>query len=171
VIRPNSELLDLTDPDEIEYPDLLQQIDHTVFTDYGWRRMTIASREIEEFAYRHGGSLHAGFQAFSNLKPQYTLYDRLARAGVDTHLYGEPDWRVPSEVHDLHEYEDDEIRSTWFVVLDAERDAEKRALLAEERERDQFYGFWTFDEDIVDTILDRLGAFPSTRSSTLDYAD
>jgi hypothetical protein len=57
------------------------------------------------------------------------------------------------------------------VVLDAERDAEKRALLAEERERDQFYGFWTFDEDIVDTILDRLGAFPSTRSSTLDYAD
>ena len=57
------------------------------------------------------------------------------------------------------------------MVLDAERDAEKRALLAEERERDQFYGFWTFDEDIVDTILDRLGAFPSTRSSTLDYAD
>ncbi|WP_232702257.1 histidine kinase [Halobacterium wangiae] len=171
VIRPDSELLDVVDPAVIEYPDLLRQIDQTVFTDYGRPRMTIASREIEEFAYRHGGSLHAGFQVYSNLKPQYALYDRIARAGVDTHLYGAPDWHVPSEVHDLHEYADDEITSTWFVVLDAERDAEKRALLAEERERDQFYGFWTFDAEIVDTILDRLEAFPPTRSSPFEYAD
>jgi len=167
VVRPDSELLDVSDPTDIDYPDLLREIDQSVFTSYGRPRMTIASREIEEYAYRNGGSLHAGFQFFSNVKPQYRLYDALADAGVETHLYGAGDWQIPSEKHALHEYDDDEITSTWFVVLDAERDTEKRALLAEERERGQFYGFWTFDADIVDTILARLDAYPTTTASAL----
>ena len=58
-------------------------------------------------------------------------------------------------------YEDDEITKTWFVVLDTD-DQDKRALLAAEREHNQFDGFWTFDANIVDDILDRLEAFPAT---------
>jgi hypothetical protein len=159
-IRPDSPLLNQSDPGEIDYPDLLRAVDETVFTDYGRRRMTLASREIEEYAYRHGGTLHAGFQELSNVKPQRRLYRNIADADVDTHLYGAPDWTVP-DGHALHEYEDPEITRSWFVVLDGP-DEDKRALLAEERQSGEFYGFWTFRSDIVDVILARLGAFPAT---------
>ncbi|MFB6073025.1 MAG: DICT sensory domain-containing protein [Halobacterium sp.] len=162
VVRPDSDLLDVTDPGDIEYPSLLREIDQSVFTNYGRPRMTIASREIEDYAYRHGGTLHAGFQELSNLKPQYRLYDRLADAGVETHVYGAPDWTVPSPKLARHEYDDEEITSTWFVVLDHGDDAEKRALLAEERGDGEFYGFWTFDADIVDAVLARLRKYPAT---------
>lgn len=162
VVRPDSPLLDVSDPADIEYPDLLRAIDQTVFTDYGRARMIVASREIEQDAERYGGSLHAGFQQLSKLRPQHRLYERLAAAGVDTHVYGQPDWTVPTDAHTIHASDDPELTATWFVVLDSDDEDAKRALLAEERERDQFFGFWTFDSDIVDAILDRLDAFPAT---------
>jgi len=164
-IDPNSSMLAASDPERIEYPELLREIDQTIFTDYGRRRMTVASREIEEHAYRHGGRLHAGFQSLSNAKPQERLYRNLAAADVETHLYGAGDWTPPGD-HVLHEYDDPEILRSWFVVLDAD-DRDKRALLAEEREDGQFYGFWAYDADIVDVILDRLAAFPPTSGSGL----
>lgn len=162
VVRPDSPLLGVTDPDDIEYPDLFAEIDQSLFTDYGRSRMIVASREIESQAHRYGGTLHAGFQTFSNLKPQYRLYERLADAGVDTHVYGVDDWTVPTDAHDYHAYEDPEIRDTWFVVLDHEDPSHRRALLAEERSQNQFYGFWTFKSSVVDLILRRLKAFPAT---------
>lgn len=166
-IDPRSSMVAASDPAGIEYPDLLREVDQTVFTDYGRRRMTVASREIEEHAYRHGGRLHAGFQSLSNAKPQVGLYRSLAAAdGVETHLYGAGDWTPPGG-HVLHEYDDPEIRRSWFVVLDAPDDRDKRALLAEEREDGEFYGFWTYDAGIVQAILDRLEAFPSTAESGL----
>jgi DICT domain-containing protein len=162
VVRPDSPLLTVTDPDEIEYPDLFDEIDESLFTDYGRSRMIVASREIESHAFRHGGTLHAGFQTFSNLQPQYRLYERLAGQGVDTHVYGVRDWAIPTDAHARHAYDDPEITDTWFVVLDHEDPAHRRALLAEERSQNQFYGFWTFKADIVDLILRRLDSFPAT---------
>lgn len=162
VVRPDSPLLNVSDPENVEYPDLLRQIDQSVFTNYGRARMITASREIEASASRYGGTLHSGFQRLSNLRPQSRLYERLADAGVDTHVYGEPDWDASTDAHTVHGYDDPEITKTWFVVLDAPTDEHKRALLAEERQADQFYGFWTFDADIVDVILARLEAFPPT---------
>lgn len=162
VVRPDSPLVQVTDPADIEYPELFRHVDQSIFTDYGRDRMVVASREIESSAHQLGGTLHAGFQRLSNLRPQYRLYERLAAAGVDTHIYGRPNWAVPSDVHMIHASEDDEITDTWFVVLDAGSDEDKRALLAEERENNQFYGFWTFDADVVDTILARLDVFPAT---------
>jgi hypothetical protein len=164
-IRPDSPLIEQTDPGEIDYPDLLRAIDETVFTDYGRRRMTLASREIEEHAYRNGGTLHAGFQELSNVQPQRRLYANLADAGVETHLYGERDWTVPGDGHAIHAHADPEITRSWFVVLDGD-DADKRALLAEERQSNEFYGFWTYDPDIVDTVLTRLAAYPATDHAT-----
>jgi DICT domain-containing protein len=166
-VNPQSSMLATTDPGRIGYPDLLREIDQTVFTDYGRQRMTIASREIEEHAYRHGGRLHAGFQSLSNAKPQTSLYRNLASAGnVETHLYGAGDWTPPGN-HVLHEYDDPEILKSWFVVLDPAEKGHERALLAEERRAGEFYGFWTYDAEIVDTILDRLEAFPATTESGL----
>lgn len=162
VVRPDSPLVNVDDPADIEYPELLRHIDQSVFTDYGRDRMVVASREIESSAHQLGGRLHAGFQRLSNLRPQHRLYERLAAAGVETHVYGSPNWDVPTDAHAIHASEDDEITDTWFVVLDADADADKRALLAEERQNDQFYGFWTLDAEIVDTILARLEAFPAT---------
>jgi len=161
-VRPDSPLIDADAPADIDYPELFRHIDQTVFTDYGRDRMVVASREIESSAHQMGGVLHAGFQRLSNLRPQYRLYERLAAAGVETHIYGRPNWTVPTDAHAIHAYEDPEIADTWFVVLDADEDDDKRALLAEEREDNQFYGFWTFDADIVDTILARLREFPET---------
>lgn len=166
-VDPHSSMVAASDPDGIEYPELLREIDQSVFTDYGRRRMTVASREIEEHAYQHGGRLHAGFQSLSNAKPQTRLYRNLAAAdGVETHLYGAGDWTPPGG-HVLHEYDDPEILRSWFVVLDAPDERDKRALLAEEREPGEFYGFWTYDADTVQTILDRLEAFPATAESAL----
>lgn len=166
-VDPQSSMLSASDPGGIEYPDLLREIDQTVFTDYGRRRMTVASREIEEHAYRHGGRLHAGFQSLSNAKPQARLYRNLAADdSVETHLYGAGDWTPPGD-HVLHEYDDPEILRSWFVVLDAADDRDKRALLAEERAEGEFYGFWTYDADTVARILDRLKAFPPTAESGL----
>jgi DICT domain-containing protein len=161
-VQPDSPLLDVTNPDAIEYPDLFDEIDQSLFTDYGYDRMVVTSREIESYAHQHGGTLHAGFQTLSNLEPQYQLYERLADAGVETHIYGAPDWDVSTDVHVRHEYHDEEITETWFVVLDHENDDHKRALLAEERSEDQFYGFWTFKSSVVDLVLQRLEAFPAT---------
>lgn len=165
VVSPNSPLLGVTDPADIEYPDLFDEVDQSVFTDYGRSRMVVVSREVESHAYRHGGTLHAGSQTFSKLKPQYRLYERLADAGVETHVYGAPDWDVPTDAHTDHASDDEEITATWCVVLDHENAEHKRALLAEERSQNQFYGFWTFETDIVDVILRRLGGFPSTAES------
>jgi hypothetical protein len=163
-IRPDSPLIEETDPGDIDYPDLLRAIDETVFTDYGRRRMTLASRDIEAYAHRNGGTLHAGFQELSNVKPQRRLYRNLADAGVDTHLYGSRDWDVPADGHTIHAHDNPEITRSWFVVLDGD-DTDKRALLAEERQDDEFYGFWTYGPDIVDTILTRLDDFPATEEA------
>jgi hypothetical protein len=166
-VDPHSSMVTASDPAGIEYPALLREIDQTVFTDYGRRRMTVASREIEEHAYRYGGRLHAGFQSLSNAKPQAQFYRTLAAADdVETHLYGAGDWAPPGG-HVLHEYDDPEIARSWFVVLDPATDGHERALLAEEREEGEFYGFWTYDADTVATILDRLEAFPATAESGL----
>lgn len=162
VVRPESPLRGVTDPAQIGYPALFDEIDQSLFTDYGRSRMTVASREIESQAHRYGGTLHAGFQTFSNLKPQYRLYERLAEAGVETHVYGVSDWAVPTDAHACHAYDDPEISDTWFVVLDHDEPAHRRALLAEERSENQFYGFWTFKSGVVDLILRRLEAFPPT---------
>jgi len=60
----------------------------------------------------------------------------------------------------LHLDRSEEIATSWFVVFDDGSDDEsatqKCALLAEEREPREFYGFWTYDPVTVDYIVDHL---------------
>jgi len=139
---------------------ILEYVDETTFTSYDTRQMVAASREIEDRAWRVGaGELHAGFQSVSVIETQLDTYEQLAgREGLAVHAYGYPDAAVPDhEGFTIHVERAEEIRDSWFVVYDGDGDdARKCALLAEEREPRSFYGFWTYDPDTVDWIIDHL---------------
>lgn len=141
---------------------ILDHLDETMFTSYDAKQMVAASREIEDRAWRIGaGELHAGFQNLSIIESQMHVYEQLAtKENLDVHAYGYPDTDVPS--HDgftIHIERAEEIAKSWFVIYDgAGVDSNKCALLAEEREPREFYGFWTYDPSTVDWIIDHLNS-------------
>jgi DICT domain-containing protein len=142
------------------YRPILDHLDEAMFTSYDRGRMLSASREIEDRAWRVGnGSLHAGFQTAVNFEAQSEVYSRLAtRTDLSVHAYVHPDGEVsPPENVCLHRERTSEIRTSWFVVFDGGMVADNEcALLAAEREPGRFYGFWTYDGDTVQEILDHL---------------
>ncbi|MWG36417.1 DICT sensory domain-containing protein [Halomarina oriensis] len=141
---------------------ILDHLDETMFTSYDAKQMVAASREIEDRAWRIGaGQLHAGFQNISIIESQLDVYEQLAsKRNLDVHAYGYPDIDVPShEGFTVHIERAEEIARSWFVIYDgAGVDSNKCALLAEEREPREFYGFWTYDPSTVDWILDHLNS-------------
>jgi DICT domain-containing protein len=143
------------------YRPILDHLDETMFTSYDTDQMIAASREIEDRAWRLGkGELHAGFQKLSILNPQLDVYRQLAsKDGLSVHAYAVPDAEMPSHDSELtiHLERSEEIRESWFVAYDgAGVDVNKCALVAEEREPRSFYGFWTYDPETVDYILEYL---------------
>jgi hypothetical protein len=141
------------------YQPILDHLDDTMFTSWDVDQMVAASREIEDRAFRVGsGTLHAGFQSVSTLTNELPIYERLGSTDVDVHAYAVPDTDPPaSEEFTLHLERSAEIERTWFVAFDGGPDpADRCALLAEEREERTFYGFWTYDGETVDYILDHL---------------
>jgi hypothetical protein len=144
------------------YEEVLDELDETVFTSYDTERMTAASKEIEDRAWRgSAGELHAGFQTCGRFASQADAYDRIARRGtLEVHVYAHPegsDGFEPPPEPTLHCSTATEIRDTWFVAYDGGGvDATKCALLAEERMPGSFYGFWTYDAETVDAIIDHL---------------
>ena len=141
------------------YADLLRHLKETTFTSYDTERMLYTSREIEDRARRVGrGRIHTGFQRCSVVVGQRAIYADLADRGLDVHAYGVPDATPPDlDGVRLHASDTDEIAATWFVVYDGGGDdAQKTALIAEERGDDAFYGAWTYDPAIVDAAVDYL---------------
>lgn len=144
---------------ESPYRPILEYLDETMFTSWSTDQMVAASREIEDRAWRIGkGELHAGFQYLSTLRGELPVYERLGSKQLDVHAYAAPDEDPPRHLgFTLHIERAEEIEQSWFVVFDGNGDdANKCALLAEEREPRQFYGFWTYDPDTVDWIVDYL---------------
>ncbi|WP_276302300.1 DICT sensory domain-containing protein [Halorussus lipolyticus] len=152
-------LLDATDFEETHVPDVLKHVSDTTFTAYGKRRMILASREIEEQAWREAsGELHAGFQRLSLLRDQWDLYSRIADRGVEIHVYGVGDWEPPEpDWLTVHADDTPEIRDSWFVVFDAPGESDG-ALVAAERGLNEFEGFWTYDSALVGDVLGHLRA-------------
>ncbi|WP_435152584.1 DICT sensory domain-containing protein [Haladaptatus sp. DFWS20] len=143
--------------DSSNFRDLLALLDRTLFSSFDRRQMLGTSREIEDRAWRVGqGELHVGFQSFSVFRAQLPVYRRLAEdTNLTIHIYGEEDWQPP-EVQNVtyHAETMDEIGTVWFLVYDGGGDdVQKCALLAEERDPNQFYGFWTYDPVTVDELL------------------
>lgn len=157
-LDPSGPFTDVESP-YVEYPDLLNEVEQSVFTEYGKRRMILASRDIEKRAWRaRPTDLHVGFQEFSRLRTQENLYRRLTD-DITVHLYGVPDWEPPFENIQLHGYSTDELRDHWFVVYESSEETEEpgsRAILGQEREPNVYFGFWTTHRPVADRILDRL---------------
>ncbi|MFC7021067.1 DICT sensory domain-containing protein [Haloarcula halobia] len=144
---------------DAEYGDILGHLKETTFTSYDTEQMLYASREIEDRARRVGeGTIHAGFQRCSVMADQRAIYADLSRRGLDIHAYGIADVAPPDiEGAQIHTTTTDEIAEMWFVVFDGGTDESQRsALLAEERSEDSFYGVWTYDPPIVDSVIDYL---------------
>ena len=139
---------------------ILDHLDETMFTSYSHADMVAASREIEDRAWRlGGGALHAGFQTLDVLTNEANTYDRLGeKEELDVHAYAAAEGNAPTPDHyTVHVGRTAEIRETWFVAYDGSGyDGAKCALLAEEREPGRFYGFWSYDPETVDTIIDYL---------------
>ena len=144
---------------DANYEPILGHLKETTFTAYDTEQMLYTSREIEDRARRVGeGAIHAGFQRLSLLAEQASIYTDLAARGLDVHAYGTPD-QPPPEIDGVsaHAVDNAEIAETWFVVFDGGgTDSQKSALLAEQQSDDSFYGAWTYDPTIVDSILDHL---------------
>jgi len=149
------------------YRPILDHMDETMFTSWSIEQMVAASREIEDRAWRVGeGTVHAGFQYLSTLRGELPVYERLGSKNLRVHAYAAPDEDPPDyEGFTLHIERAEEIEKSWFVVFDGgesatahggDADENKCALLAEEREPRRFYGFWTYDADTVDWIVDYL---------------
>ena len=148
--------------EERAFAPILEHLDETTFTSYSLAQMMAATREMEDRAWRVGaGELHAGFQHVGAIRAQTDVYEDLATSDLDIHTYC-----APSDDHPriggvtIHQEDTDEIRESWFVVFDGgDDDDDACALLAQERgdrgSRD-FYGFWTYDPEIVTAVIDHL---------------
>ncbi|TKX73576.1 histidine kinase [Halorubrum sp. GN11_10-6_MGM] len=139
---------------------VLDHLDETMFTSYSREDMVAASREIEDRAWRVGdGELHAGFQTLDVLTGEADTYDLLGeKERLDVHAYAANEGEAPDVEHyTVHVGETAEIRETWFVAYDGGGyDEAKCALLAEERAPGEFFGFWSYDPETVDYIIDYL---------------
>lgn len=144
--------------DDVQYQDILQHLKETTFTSYDKAKMVTISHEIEDRAMRVGeGSLYAGFQAPDKLNLQANRYERLGSTSLDVHTFAMPDDPVDVKGITHHTEPIDEIEQSWFVVFDGGgKNAYKTGLLATEEAPNQFYGFWSDDPDLVDSIWEYL---------------
>lgn len=77
---------------------------------------------------------------------------------MDVHVYGAPDTELSPELDlTVHTGRSDEFLEYWWVAFDGDGDDEQKVvLLAEEREPNRFYGFWTYEAPVVDDVVDRM---------------
>ena len=144
------------DPPRPEVRKLFELLDDSIFASFDRRQMLLAAREIEERAWRTDhGTLYTGFQRESAMDAQLEVYRKLAtETNLDVHLFGPTDWHPPPVPGaTVHAESAGEIGEFWFLVFDGGGDSNRKcALVAEERSRGVYYGFWTFDPDRVDDL-------------------
>lgn len=117
--------------------------------------MLAAAREIEERAWRTGtGTLYTGFQTEAALSAQTDVYERLgSHHDLSVVVFLREDWDTPLENVTVVSNVAMELGVFWFVIFDGGSDGQQCALLAEEREPGSFYGFWTYERDLVDELV------------------
>lgn len=139
---------------------LLDFLDELIFTSYDRRQMLATAREIEERAWRvNAGSLYAGFQRAEAFRSQLPVYNRFAtERNLAVRILIQDEWA--GDAHDALRVVTDpaeEVGQFWLVTFDNRGDAQSKcALLAEERRPGRYYGFWTYDPELVDDIVEYL---------------
>ncbi|ELZ13947.1 sensor protein [Haloterrigena salina JCM 13891] len=141
----------------VDYSDLFEFLENTLFASYDRRQMLAASREIEERAWRtDAGTLFVGFQSSTAFDSQVSVYERLVRdrtLTITIFVEDEYDERIADRI-DVVSDAGGEIGAFWFVVFDGGgSDMNKCGLLAEEREPDRYHGFWTYDPERIDELV------------------
>lgn len=131
-------------------------LDTLFIAGYGDRDgLQVLSQLVEKRALRAGGgTLYAtGHQRFSLMDDLWRLYEQIADAGVDVHVFDDPQWsEADSDAVTVHSSPG--LADTWFVVFDgAGNGAAKGALYVVEREPDTYYGLWTVEPAVVDELL------------------
>jgi hypothetical protein len=150
---------DLTRPDVVERANR----DEYTVANAGKLRMVRVSRLIELRALDAGeGALHSGFQRLDRIDDDVStrrLYERLAAAGVDVHVYGAPGDVPNADAYTLHAGPSDELADSWFVAYDGPPSA-SGALVSEETAPGRYSGFWTYRTDVTRATVDYLdGAY------------
>lgn len=136
---------------------LFDLLDGTLFVALDRRRLLVASREVEEHAWRVGaGTLCAGFQTAEGFRRQRRVYARLAEETVlDVHAYARsvpPD--VPPGVT-FHTEPAAAVRRFWFVAFDGSGDETRKcAVVGRQRDPETYAGFWTYHPETVDAVLE-----------------
>ncbi|SEW18562.1 DICT sensory domain-containing protein [Halobacterium jilantaiense] len=139
------------------YGALLELLDDTVFASLSRRQLLATTREFEDRAWRAGdGLLHVGFQTTEALEPQRALYRRLAaETDLDVHVHFTGD---SVDLDDITVHEDSECAADyWFVAFDGPDDSQC-ALVAEQRDENDYEGAWTYDPDLVAGVLEDVTA-------------
>lgn len=158
--------------DEIATPDVITELDTVRIPGDRENKFVLiqVSRHVEAMAWQAGGGeLHSSFQRLSRLigeRGTRRVYRRLGELPVDVHVYGIPDAEVPPEIDaTVHADRSDEIRDSWFVLHDgAGNDGWKAGLVAEEVGENTYRGFWTFDSERVDSLVEYITrTYPPSR--------
>lgn len=137
---------------------LLDLLDNTLFSAVERRPLLATSREFEDRAWRVGeGTLHAAFQRPDAFVAQQAVYERLAEADLDVHLYAASDWDVATPEGTTTHTAAGELGEFWIVAYEDTHDGEQDCLLlAEERDTDAYTGFWTYNPDHVERVTSHL---------------
>lgn len=145
---------------DIQFTELFDFLDNTIFTSYTRRQMLATAREIEERAWRtNSGQLYAGFQNASAFRAQLPVYNRFAtERDVDLQILIEDEWGSDvAESIDVVTDARDEIGQFWLVIFDGgHSELNMCGLVAEERQPDHYYGFWTYDPERVSELISYL---------------
>lgn len=139
---------------------LFDFLDNTVFTAYNRRQMLATAREIEERAWRtNSGTLYAGFQNAASFRAQLPVYNRFAtERDMSIKILIKGGWTDDEPYpFDIVTDAGGEIGQFWVLVFDGgESELSRCGLIAEERESDHYYGFWTYDPGRVEETISYL---------------
>ena len=147
--------------DAIDSEELFRFLQNTLFASYDRQQMLGATREIEDRAWRSAsGTLYVGFQNEKAFEQQRDVYERfVTQTDLDVTIFIDGDWQNGTEEVPYTVIADagDEIGAYWFVLFDGgENERNACGLLAEERAPDSFYGFWTYEVDLVWDLMEYL---------------
>lgn len=139
--------------------ETFELFDETLFTSLERRQLLLASREIEDRAARvASGTLRVRFQTPGSFEPQKRLYRRLAaETDLSIHLYGTADWTPPDiDGITFHSAQDGELEPYWCLAFDGGPEPEQACVLLAEEHDCGYEGFWSYDSDLVSTIMGSL---------------
>ena len=152
---------------DVEVPDVLAGLDEVPFTLRGYPQsdtekllLILVSRYVERTAWEAGeGTFRTSFQRLSRIDDERgtrRVYEALADTGVDTHVYGVPDWTPPRALDaTMHGGYGEDFRYAWFVVyVPPDRAApddgpDHVALVAVETDPGVWAGYWTYSPSAV----------------------